>query len=161
MRVLFLALFVAGCSSEPANPPTPPVTPAAPAADPHAGHSAHMAEMAKQRTALRDAMGPAYDAPVPGLEGADLAKGEALYGAHCAGCHGGGGKGDGVAGAGLNPPPGDFTDAFHARYYSDAARVRIVRDGIPGTGMQGFSGVMSEGEVVEVYAYVRRFREGP
>lgn len=158
--MILLALLLA-CAETPA-PPATPVPPVPPAADPHAGHHAggsdHMKQMAATREGLRAKLGESYDQPVPGLDAADLSRGKALYDAHCASCHGAGGKGDGEAGKGLNPPPGDLTDAFHARFYSDAGRVHIIREGSPGTAMAAFAGTLSDAEVLEVYAYTRTLR---
>jgi high-affinity iron transporter len=117
-----------------------------------------MAMMAATRDRLRQELGAAYDAPVPGVGAPDTSAGKAIYEAQCAGCHGAGGKGDGEAGKGLNPPPSDMTDAFHARYYSDAGRLQIVRKGSPGTAMAGFAGPLTEDQLVAVYAYVAAFR---
>lgn len=153
------------CSSSPTSGSPPATNEALPpepavlaAPDPHAGHSEHMAKMAETREGLRVALGPAYDAPVPGLDTADATKGRALFDSHCASCHGSGGMGDGAAGVGLNPPPADFTDAFHARYYSDAGRVRLIRAGAVGTAMVGFEAALGEQGVLDVYAYVRSLR---
>lgn len=124
----------------------------------HHGGSDHMAQMAATREALRKELGAAYDEPVAGLDAADMTKGKATYDATCASCHGATGKGDGAAGAGSNPPPADFTDAFHARYYSDAGRVRIIQKGSPGTTMVGFEGTLDAQQILDVYAYVRSLR---
>lgn len=137
---------------------TPPHDAAPAAADPHAAHGDHMAAMAATRDALRATLGPAYDAPVPGLDAANVERGRALYVTHCASCHGDGGRGDGPAAASLTPTPGDLTDAFHARYYSDAGRVQIIRDGSAGTSMTGFGGMLGDVGVLDVYAYVRSLR---
>jgi mono/diheme cytochrome c family protein len=131
--------------------------PAAPA-NLHGSHSEHMKQMAATRERLRQELGAAYDAPVPGLDAADAAAGKAVYDQSCAGCHGATGKGDGEAGKALNPPPSDMTDAFHARYYSDAGRVHVVRKGSPGTSMAGFEGALSEEQILAVYKYVAGFR---
>lgn len=130
-------------------------------ADHHASGSGHMADMAATREKLRTTLGAAYDAPVAGLDAADPAKGKAAYDRLCASCHGPGGKGDGPAGQGLKPPPADFTDGFHARWYSDAGRVHIIREGIEGTAMTGFSGQLSDAELLDLYAYVRSLRPAP
>lgn len=128
------------------------------ASDAHAGHGDHMAKMNETRERLRETLGAAYDAPVPGLDAADAAKGRALFDANCASCHGATGKGDGTAGAGLNPPPADFTDAFHSRFYSDAGRVQIIRAGSEGTAMVGFQTALGDQGVLDVYAFVRSLR---
>jgi len=134
------------------------------AAEPHdhAGHHAaggdHMALMAATRDQLRTDLGAAYDQPVAGLDSADKEAGKSLYSAKCASCHGDDGRGRGPASAGLNPPAADFTDAFHARYYSDAGRVRIIEKGSSGTAMVGFEGQLSSKEILDVYAYVAAFR---
>jgi mono/diheme cytochrome c family protein len=132
------------------------------AADPHAGHGGgggdHMGAMEATRERLRATLGAAYDAPVAGLDGADIERGSTLFATHCATCHGANGKGDGPAAPGLLPPPANFTDAFHARYYSDAGRVEIIREGSPGTAMSPFKSVLNPQGVLDVYAYVRTLR---
>lgn len=155
-------LTVLGCGggSTPSTPP--PAAPAEPAkAALHGSHSEHMQMMSATRDRLRQELGPAYDAPVPGLDTADAALGAQLFATHCAGCHGSEGKGDGPAGKDLNPPPSDMTDAFHARYYSDAGRVHVVRTGSPGTAMVGFAGTLKDDEVLAVYRHVAGFRAAP
>jgi high-affinity iron transporter len=138
--------------------------------DPHAGHEGHahattttshadhMTLMAALREKLRTELGAAYDAPVPGVDTADKSTGKALYETHCMSCHGGTGHGDGPAGAGLPTLPADFTDAFHARYYSDAGRVQVIKKGHAEQGMPAFEGTLTEEQIVTVYAYVRSFR---
>lgn len=132
------------------------------AADPHAGHHVgggdHMGAMEVTRERLRRALGAAYDAPVAGLDKADIERGRALFATHCAACHGVGGKGDGPASSSLVPPPANFTDRFHARFYSDAARVEIIGEGSPGTAMAPFKAVLPPQGVLDVYAYVRTLR---
>lgn len=132
------------------------------AADPHAGHhmggADHMGAMEATRERLRSTLGASYDAPVAGLDSADIERGGALFATHCASCHGAGGKGDGPASSGLVPPPANFTDAHHARFYSDAGRVEIIREGSPGTAMAPFKSVLSAQGVLDVYAYVRSLR---
>ena len=124
----------------------------------HAGGSDHMAAMARTREQLRVELGAAYDQPVAGLDAADATRGKALYDQHCASCHGADGKGDGPAAAGLNPPPADFTDAFHSRFYSDAGRVRIIQRGSPGTAMSGFEGTIDAQGILDVYRHVESLR---
>lgn len=54
---------------------------------------------------LKGVKNPVAKAALP----ASAARGAPLYTAHCAGCHGEGGKGDGPDGAYYSPPPSDLT----------------------------------------------------
>jgi len=60
----------------------------------------------------------------------------------------------------LDPKPANFTDPEHARYYSDAGRLEIIRNGIPigGSAMVGFSGRLSDAGILDVHAYVATLR---
>lgn len=120
-----------------------------------------MSQMAETRARLRTELGEAYDQPVPELSSADAARGKTIYDQHCASCHGSTGKGDGAAAADLHPGPADFTDPFHARYYSDAARIRIIEQGSPGTAMAGFGAELDRQQILDVYAHVASLRPGP
>ncbi|MCZ7582047.1 MAG: c-type cytochrome [Deltaproteobacteria bacterium] len=50
----------------------------------------------------------------------DAAKGKAVYLQYCAACHGESGKGDGPAGAALNPKPRNFNDPESMGKLTDA-----------------------------------------
>ena len=173
MTTLSISLLLAACSAPGPEPAADPHDHAGHDMGEHAGHdmgehaghhdagSDHMKEMAATREKLRAALGEAYDQPIPGLDAANAEAGEALYAQHCASCHGAEGKGDGPAAEGLNPPPGDLTDAFHARYYSDAARLKILHEGIEGTSMAGFGEVLTDAQLLDLYAHVRSLRAAP
>lgn len=155
--LLILALFACGSQPAPASAdPQPSVAVTAPA---HPSMADHMAKMEQTRDGLRKALGEAYDQPVPGLDAANPASGKATYDLTCAPCHGATGRGDGASGASLTTPPADFTDAFHARYYSDAGRVHIIQYGADGTSMPPFGSQFDHSQVLDLYAYVRTFRE--
>lgn len=155
---MLIALVLYGCAADPVG--------ATGAVDPHAGHDHapatshedHMKKMAAMRDALRAELGAAYDEPVPGLDAADRSSGKSVYEASCMSCHGGTGHGDGPNGGALPTTPSDFSDAFHARYYSDAGRVQIIRKGHVEEGMPAFEGALTEEQIVAVYRYVRTFR---
>lgn len=69
-----------------------------------------------------------------------LSKGRELYATNCASCHGDAGRGDGIAGAGLNPPPKDFTDQANWRNGATISGIYTsLYEGIPGTGMVMYS----------------------
>ncbi len=78
-----------------------------------------------------------------------------LYGCHlyheygCATCHGAQGRGDGrdASVARMRPRPTDLTDAARLRYWSDAERWAVIRDGIPGTAMVGYAQFFSAADL--------------
>ena len=72
------------------------------------------------------------------------ARGESLYAQLCANCHGAGGAGDGPAGAGLDPPPIDFTDRERADERSVFALYQVIEQGLEGTSMVSYRGLPAE-----------------
>jgi mono/diheme cytochrome c family protein len=98
--------------------------------------------------------------------GGDAAHGQALFASQCALCHGGGGKGDGVASPAINPKPRDFTDG---RFYIDANAnnrtgedvdlARVILHGPRAFGgtpaMPAFEGAVSEADVRDLIAHIR------
>ena len=97
----------------------------------------------------------------------DSEKGEAIYAKRCLQCHGDEGDGLGPAAERLNPPPRDFTlglfkfvtSAFEAELPNDDDLFRMVRDGMPGTAMPGWSDLLSEQDMWNVIAYIKTFAE--
>jgi high-affinity iron transporter len=112
------------------------------------------------RDALQAQLGEAYDAPVD-LDNADLDDGEALYGMHCASCHGATGLGDGPAAASLDPPPSDLTDGVQMGFISDAGFLEVLRAGLPETGMPGYGDQLDEAARLNVYAWTKTLRRFP
>lgn len=105
-----------------------------------------------------------YAAPVAQAAG-DPDRGEAVYRKRCLQCHGEDGDGLGPAAERLNPPPRDFTlglykfksTAFDEMLPNDADLLRMIRDGMPGTAMPGWSDLLSEQEIADVLAYIKDF----
>ena len=95
----------------------------------------------------------------------DADNGEAVYFQRCVGCHGDEGDGLGPAAERLNPPPRDFTlgqykfktTGFDDIVPNDANLIRMIRDGMPGTAMPGWSDVLSEQEILDLVAYIKIF----
>jgi mono/diheme cytochrome c family protein len=77
-------------------------------------------------------------------------RGAALFGRHCSGCHGTGGKGDGPAAVSLMPAPRDLTGA----HFSDAALSRVLWEGVRGTSMPGWHELPAN-DLRALAAYVR------
>jgi high-affinity iron transporter len=97
------------------------------------------ADVERQARALADALLQAYPMPRAPSQVPDLSGAAALYQQHCAACHGATGAGDGPAGAALDPPPMDFTDAARARQRSVFALQQVIEQGLTGTGMASYA----------------------
>src|SRR5258707_4334068 len=78
--------------------------------------------------------------------GSESEDGKRLFVANCAPCHGP--DGDAIAGV-------DFGHGKFRRASSDHDVLEIVRAGIPGSGMPGFSNELSEVEIRRLAAYLR------
>ncbi|MDO8813003.1 MAG: ethylbenzene dehydrogenase-related protein [Gallionella sp.] len=95
----------------------------------------------------------------------DADKGKEIYDKRCTWCHGAEGDGAGAAKDMLNPPPRDFTSgnykiktsSFEDMAPNDDDIFRMVRDGMPGTSMPGWSDVLSEQDMWNLVAYVKTF----
>jgi mono/diheme cytochrome c family protein len=95
---------------------------------------------------------------------ANAPTGQRVYAQHCQVCHGPDGRGNGPAAPSLIPRPRDFTLA-QFKYKStppdqppsDADLMQVVSDGLQSSAMPYWKGVLSESEIREVVAYVKRF----
>ncbi|HSN90688.1 MAG TPA: cytochrome c [Anaeromyxobacteraceae bacterium] len=67
-----------------------------------------------------------------------IAQGKASYATNCAACHGDAGKGDGPAGAALEPKPRDLVKGAFKKGAAPAQVFDTVTKGIDGTTMIGF-----------------------
>jgi mono/diheme cytochrome c family protein len=99
--------------------------------------------------------------------GGDAARGQALFAARCAICHGGGGDGEGIASPAINPKPRDFTTG---RFYIDASAngktgedvdlARVILHGPAAFGgtsaMTAFRDSLSDDDVRDLIAAIRR-----
>lgn len=75
----------------------------------------------------------------PWISSEDLiAHGQKVFQMNCAVCHGAEGKGDGAAGAGLNPPPRNLVEGKWKHGGTSIALHETATNGIPGTSMAAF-----------------------
>lgn len=86
--------------------------------------------------------------------------GQELFTAHCQTCHGPEGKGDGPAGLALDPPPRDLTKRPYSQGCGPGAIVHTLENGLEGTPMPSFEGVLSEEEMWKLARYVRSIQGG-
>jgi mono/diheme cytochrome c family protein len=88
------------------------------------------------------------------------AAGQALYMSTCATCHGDSAKGDGPAGAALDPKPADLVAA--AAEFSDGSLYYIISEGGTVTGMSasmvGYKTLFSDDELWQVVAYLKTLK---
>lgn len=95
-----------------------------------------------------------------------LERGALAYKKYCVGCHGDDGGGRGGAAVGMTPAPRDFrTGQFKFKSVrkkgdlpTDDDLLRTVRQGLPGTHMNGFEGIADD-EARAVVQFVKTFSE--
>jgi mono/diheme cytochrome c family protein len=89
----------------------------------------------------------------------ELPPGRALYGAHCAVCHGPTGKGDGPGASVVRQRMRDFTDAAAMREVSDRFLFDMIKKGSSQFGrsnaMPAWGMKLSDAEIRAVVAYIR------
>lgn len=101
------------------------------------------------------------------LGSAQVARGKAVYEAHCMTCHGPGGKGQPgdwrIRDADGYYPPPPLDDSAHAWHHPTAALLETIRDGSPqGQGrMPAWKGTLSEREMQDVVAYIKSLWSDP
>lgn len=110
--------------------------------------SAGLAELIASRAAegavataaseLKRLLVDAYRIPIGPRHVPDLARGALLYLQHCAGCHGGAGRGDGPLAQGLDPAPSDFADRERQARRSIHGLYNTITLGVAGTAMRAF-----------------------
>ena len=94
-----------------------------------------------------------------------ILRGARIHARFCAACHGVGGRGDGPGASELSPRPRDFTAGkFRYRSTESGSPPRrsdiehVVQVGRAGTAMPAFGGLLSEGEIADVVAFILSLR---
>jgi len=88
----------------------------------------------------------------------NIAKGKAVFEGKgtCFTCHGNTGKGDGPAGAALDPSPRNFTNPEFHKVRTPGEMFWVIKNGSPGTGMISYNPAMiSDEETWQVILYER------
>ncbi|MDB5409514.1 MAG: hypothetical protein JWL84_4426 [Rhodospirillales bacterium] len=91
--------------------------------------------------------------PIP-YETASIARGMTLFAAHCATCHGGAGRGDGPAAAGLAVGPADLT-AAHVLEHPEGELFWWIGNGIADSAMPGFAATLDPASRWDLVNFVR------
>jgi mono/diheme cytochrome c family protein len=85
-----------------------------------------------------------------------IASGRKLYDRHCSECHGDTGKGDGMAGEGLDEKPSNLVDGQWEHGSSDGEMFVVIRDGAgPKSEMKAFAKKIPERQIWDVVNFVR------
>ena len=95
---------------------------------------------------------------------ADLAAGKALYEDACSQCHGVEGDGEGVMADLLDPRPRDFRRGIYkirrtpqGELPTDEDLFRIIGNGMPGTSMPAWRGLLADAEIRQLVSYIESF----
>jgi cytochrome c5 len=84
--------------------------------------------------------------------------GKELYNTSCASCHGNGGKGDGVAGAALNPKPRNFLSKEGWKNGMKISQMyKTIVEGIAGSGMTSYEYLPNKDKFALIH-YIRSLR---
>jgi mono/diheme cytochrome c family protein len=102
--------------------------------------------------------GPASAKPLPNDAGS-IKRGASIYAQNCSSCHGLSGRGEGPVARSYNPPPTDFTRGEFRHGKTDNDLVKSITIGVPGTGMSGWKGKLSDAEIAAVAAYIRSLQK--
>ncbi len=86
---------------------------------------------------------------------ASITAGKAVYTKYCEHCHGVSGKGDGPDGLLLNPRPADLTQHGLPGVHTDAQLYDWITNGLPGTRMPAWKGVISDTDRWNLVNYIR------
>ncbi|MFA3782062.1 cytochrome c [Melioribacteraceae bacterium 4301-Me] len=90
-----------------------------------------------------------------------ISQGKKLFETTCASCHGTEGKGDGPAGAALNPKPRNFHSAdgwVNGRKFNDM--YKTLQEGIPNSGMVAYE-YLSPKDRIAIIQYIRTLADFP
>ena len=93
---------------------------------------------------IRATLVTVYGIPVSPKAAPDLERAAELYQTQCAACHGAEGRGDGPAGAALEPAPTNFTEVTRYNGRSLLGLHTTITQGVDGTGMGAYSDTLSD-----------------
>lgn len=83
------------------------------------------------------------------------AHGKQVFQTSCAMCHGAEGKGDGVAGASLNPKPRNLVEGKWKKGGTSLGLYDVIQNGIPGGSMAAWKSSIKKGDRWALVVYIR------
>jgi len=117
-------------------------------------------DVAAAASKLRGSVMEAYNLKVSPKRAPDLSSGRTLYETMCESCHSANGRGDGLAGARLNPAPSNFNDRERMRQRSLYSLYNTITLGVRDTGMAPFGKTLSDEQRWALAFYVSTFASG-
>jgi mono/diheme cytochrome c family protein len=84
-----------------------------------------------------------------------IAHGAQLFKQNCAMCHGAEGKGDGPAGASLNPKPRNFVEGKWKKGGTRLGLYGVLHDGLPGSSMQSYKASLKPADRWALVHFIR------
>ena len=112
-------------------------------------------KMNQLREQLQAKLGAGYGLPVAAATAEQLVRGKTLYQTLCSSCHGESGKPPDITLTSLTVPPADLSRPEIVNFFSEQARLEIIRNGISGSPMKGLRGMLNEKDTVAVFMYTR------
>ncbi|SOC25153.1 high-affinity iron transporter [Alloalcanivorax xenomutans] len=103
---------------------------------------------------IRGTLVDVYGIPVMPKAAPDMARAAEVYQSTCALCHGQEGRGDGPAGAALEPAPTDFHELARYEGRSLLGLYTTITGGVEGTGMAAYEETLSEADRWALAFYV-------
>lgn len=83
-------------------------------------------------------------------------QGEELFQKNCAFCHGADGSGKNWIGTFMEPHPRDLSSGEFMSTINSAYLLQAIREGLPGTSMPAWKGVLSDADIKAIIAYVSK-----
>ena len=120
------------------------------AAERHIVESRVPADKLKEARALKSPLSYSSDVAIKGKE---IYEGKGT----CFNCHGMTGRGDGPGGSTLNPTPRNFRHRGMWHHRTEGEIFWVIKNGVQGTGMIPFGGLLTDEEIWTVMQYERSF----
>ena len=158
-----VAGFIVGCGES--KPPattstTPTVAPASPAVESAPSVAAPAPSAVEPTPSVAAPVAPPKNLAARKLDPEKIKRGEAVYRANCAACHGPNGEatpGWRTPGADGKYPPPPLDDSAHAWHHSTETLERMIREGSPADigGMPAWDGKLTNQQIDDVIVWIK------